>query len=774
VWKQRDYLHHFWERFGWLPAELRQTTHGSIWIHAVSVGEIISAAGLIEELRGRYPLAAVYVSVTTVAGRKVAEQRLKALCDGIFYAPIDYCFAVRNVLKRIRPIVLVILETEIWPNLYHEVKKTFAGLLIVNGRISGRAHRRYYRARWVFSEVLSLPDRILAQDKVSRQRFASIMEDDDSPAARTEHLAVGGNLKYDQDPGASACPDVLRAFLERIGPKQTWIAASTMPPASEGDVDEDEAVIAAFARLQDVFRDLLLILVPRRPERFDLAAQRLEASGIPWVRRSQLDEDSALPLPGVLLLDSMGELASLFPLADVVFMGGTLNRRGGHNILEPAACGNAIVIGPHMENFPEIAAEFREAGAAFPVEKPEDLPEALRALLLDPHCRQEMGKKAQDQFLAGKGATQLYADEVGKLYESCVPRTPRSWWHYAFLWPLARLWALGSRSKRERQSGEAKKLPVPVLSVGNLTTGGAGKTPAALWLVDELHARGRAPAILTRGYRRLSREPFLIAGPGQKLARASTGDEAQIFLQRSLAPVGIGAKRYETGLQLLERFPADIFVLDDGFQHWRLARDFDLVLIDALMPFGERDLIPLGRLREPLSALKRADAFLITRTASGARLRGIEKMLRAVNSRAPIFRSIVKPVAWVDAANGVEKAVEDWQPESVAAFCGLANPNSFRQTLRALGIAPKSFWRFSDHHLYAPAELKRLEDYAQSVDARVLLTTEKDFHNLEPDWYLSIRQTPLYWLKITTSVMDGDALVDLILSRTVGRELHPS
>ncbi len=760
MWRQRDYIRNLRERFGLLPNEFNQTTHGSIWVHAVSVGEIVAAATLISALRERYPLAPVYVSVTTVTGRRVAEQRLAGQCDGIFYAPLDYCFSIRSTLRRIRPLVLVILETEIWPNLYREVKKTFAGLLVVNGRISERAFPRYRRARWFFAEVLSLPDAILAQDEASRARFAALMRPGD-----TVRLSVGGNLKYDLEPSKTAPPAALTDFLDRLGATQVWIAASTMPPAAEGDPDEDAAVIVAFEALRAEFPGLLLILVPRHPERFTAAAERLSAGGLAWLRRSELKDGSTLSLPGVLLLDSMGELATIFPLADVVFMGGTLAQRGGHNILEPAACGKAVVIGPHMENFPGIAADFREARAVSAIERPEDLAGALRALLLDADLRRETGERARKQFLARKGATARAVERAALLYEHAVPRPPRSWWHYAFLWPLARLWQAGSRWKRERQSAAQRQLPVPVVCVGNITTGGAGKTPAVLWLTERLRECGHAPAILTRGYRRVSREASVIAGPGESLPRLVTGDEPQIFLRRAAAPLGIGACRYETGMRLLEKFPADVFLLDDGFQHWRLARDFDLVLIDALMPFGERDLVPLGRLREPMQALARADAFLVTRASAKGRLRGIDAKLRAINPAAPIFRSRVVPLRWVDAANGTEHAIEDWRPESPMAFCGLANPNSFRQTLRALGIQTRAFWPFHDHHVFAPAELRRLEAFARSVGARTLLTTEKDSCNLEPDWYLSIRQTPLYWLKIGTEIEDGDALVKLIVER---------
>ncbi|MCZ2156772.1 MAG: tetraacyldisaccharide 4'-kinase [Bryobacterales bacterium] len=761
VLRQRDYIRNLRERFGLLPNEFRQSTHGSIWIHAVSVGEAISAAALITEMRRRYPLAPVFLSVTTVAGRRVAEQRLQGLCDGIFYTPLDYCFAIRSILRRIQPLVLVILETEIWPHLYREVKKTFAGLMIVNGRISPRAHRRYMKARWFFSEVLALPDVILTQDEASRRRFASLMRPEDLP-----RLSVGGNLKYDLDVSRGVPPADLKHFFEGFGKKQVWIAASTMPPMFEGDLDEDPVVIDTFRELSRSIPDLLLVLVPRHPERFELAAERLRNAGVSWVRRSELSSQPTLQLPGVMLLDSLGELPSLFPLADVVFMGGSINHRGGHNVLEPAACGKAVIIGPHMQNFPGITADFLEADALLQVERAGDLAGAVRELLLDPEKRARLGERARAQFERGKGATERAIDRAAVLYEFAVPRPPRSWWQYVLLWPLARLWQWGASWKRTRQTASAKRLPVPAVSIGNITTGGVGKTPLVLWLTERLRERGLSPAILTRGYRRASREPIIIAAPGEILPRMTTGDEPQIFLHRAGVPLGIGANRYETGLKLLERFQAGVFLLDDGFQHWRLARDFDLVLIDALMPFGERDMVPLGRLREPLANLARADAFLLTRTSGKGRLLGIEARLRAINSKAPIFRSRVVPMCWVDAANGVERPVADWRPEAVMAFCGLANPNSFRQTLRALGVETRAFWPFPDHHVYAPSGLRRLEELARNAGALALVTTEKDFYNLEQNWYMSIRQTPLYWLKIGTEVDDGDSLVNLILERT--------
>lgn len=753
--RDRRYFTGLTQRFGALPHSLQQTVDGAIWLHAVSVGEVLTSLRLLEKLRAEYPSRRLFVSTTTLAGRAIAQERLAGIADGVFYAPIDYCFAVRRVLRTLRPSVVVVLETEIWPNLYREVKRTGAGLLVVNGRISDRAMPRYLSWRWLFRHVLSWPDAILAQSEVAGRRYLEL-------GAPPPRLRVSGNLKYDFDPTKAAPPGAVQQLLDRLRPEMVWIAASTMPPAHAADIDEDDVVLEAFQRLAAERPRLLLLLVPRRPASFDVAAGKLERLGIPFLRRSRLSGGEDLPLPGVLLVDSVGELSSLFALANVAFMGGTLAERGGHNIVEPALFARPVVVGPHMENFPAIAEQFRQGGGMVEISGPSELAGEVGRLLGDPERQAQIGQRAHDLAEAERGATERAFQEVRRLSLESVPRKVRPALVSALLWPLSLMWSLGVRWKRARAMARCRPLNTPVVSVGGISMGGAGKTPCVLFLAERINAAGAQPAILTRGYRRRYPEKSTILPAGASARTSLTGDEAQLFLRTGVGPLGIGADRYATGALLESRFHADVILLDDGFQHWRLERQLDIVLIDALDPFAGDALFPMGRLREPLAALERADVFLITRAEPGRPLDGIAARLRRHNCRAPIFRSRLVPLEWVDLETGLAREASSLRSARAAAFCGLANPSSFWQTLAELGHSPASRWAFTDHHHYRPRELRSLASQARATDSEVLLTTEKDLVNLPASAAELIAPLRLYWLRIAMVVEDEEAFLAII------------
>ncbi len=733
------YLATLRERLGGIPPSWQQTASASIWFHAVSVGEVLAAVPLLEEVRKRAPGAPIFVSTTTLAGRETARRRLAGLADGVFFAPLDFVWAVRHVLRRLRPSVVVILETEIWPNLFREAKRIGCGLVLVNGRISDRALPRYRRLAGLFSVVLGLCDTILTQSEEMKARF----EIAGAPAGR---VAAAGNLKYDLNPPPISPDSPVLAFIEADRGRPLWIAAST---SADDRIDEETFVIAAQKRLPG----WRLIVAPRKPERFAAVAALLAESGLNWTRRTALTDRGA----DVLLLDSIGELSGLFPWADAVFMGGTLADRGGHNILEPAIFGKPVIVGPHMENFREIAEDFERQHAIRRIDSGEQLAGAVTAAAAEPG----LGERARTAAEHNRGASIRAADAVLALYESIYPceRDPQPL--HAFLWLLALLWRVGSDWNRRNRKARGASLPVPVVSVGNITTGGTGKTPVTIELLRAF--REFRPGVLTRGHGRSVRDNVLFLRPEQRLPPSATGDEAQLCMRACGVPIGIGADRFSVGKELLRTADVGLLLLDDGFQHLQLNRNFDLVLIDALRPFGGGHLVPLGRLREPIEGLARASAFLLTRTDEAPNTKAIETILHRYNPSAPVFHARTIPWQWRNAGGAAFEPCRPALPEGGAiAFCGLGNPHAFWKTLARLGIQPVACIPFSDHHQYSPSEIRRLVRHAHDVGASLLLTTAKDAVNLGTDYPAILGEIQLYWLEIRTEIKEREELVNRI------------
>ncbi|MDQ6704730.1 MAG: tetraacyldisaccharide 4'-kinase, partial [Acidobacteriota bacterium] len=636
----------------------------------------------------------------------------------------------------LRPSVVVVLETEIWPNLFRETRRTDCALVIVNGRISDRTADRYAAMRWFFRAVLEWPNRILVQSPPLRERFLNA-------GAPPDRVEVSGNLKYDFEPPA-ADPAIARFF----GQANILIAAST---TSDGLLDEEDPVIQAFRELPG----WKLLLAPRKPERFDEAAAKLDRAGILFVRRSQLAADSH---GDVLLLDSIGELSGLFSLARVVFMGGTLANRGGHNILEPAFAGKPIVIGPHMENFREMADDFRDHHAAHQISGPDELAAAIGKVADDP----AMGERARACAESRRGATRRAVARIVGLHAQSSPCYRASLPTRLLLGPFSQLWTWVSASMRARDLKKRKNLKARVISVGNITLGGTGKTPMVLHLAERLRDAGRRPGILTRGYGRQSPHENLALEPGATRAVGHTGDEAQIFLRAATAFVGIGADRLRTGQLLVERYGTDVLILDDGFQHLRLARQVDIVLIDALDPFGDCGIVPLGRLREPLAGLRRAGIFIVTRSNLGRTAPAIENRLRELNPDAVVFRSRVTPRYWVDHATREHLRCEKIRDRRSIAFCGLGNPEAFWRTLSDMEIRPVDRLEFGDHHAYTPREIRRIAQQGAAQGIEALLTTEKDAVNLCQESDLLLAPLKLFWLKIDVEIENEAALLELL------------
>jgi 3-deoxy-D-manno-octulosonic-acid transferase len=391
--RYRKYVRNLPQRLGILPVSFNLDGDESIWIHAVSVGEVLTARALLPELRERYPRLRIFLSTTTMTGQQIARNNLQYV-DEVFYFPFDFTVIVNRTLRLVKPKLFIMMETEIWPNLLRACRRANVRTMLVNGRISSRSYPRYRLVRWFFRRVLQDVDRFCMQSEESARRVIDIGADRD-------RVTVTGSLKFDslQMPGSAAADRgsnrVLRYF--RIGPdRPVFIAASTLK-------GEEERVLEAFQRIRATMSDALLIIAPRKPERFDEVERLARRAGWTVTRRTELRVD-AEPRCDVVVLDTIGELAQVFRVATAVFVGGSLVDAGGHNILEPAVFGKPIVFGPHMQNFAEIARTFLENGAAIQVQSGRELERVVLGLLGDPVTRARLGAAARALVEANRGA----------------------------------------------------------------------------------------------------------------------------------------------------------------------------------------------------------------------------------------------------------------------------------------------------------------------------------------------------------------------------------
>jgi 3-deoxy-D-manno-octulosonic-acid transferase len=391
--RYNKYVGSLGQRLGFLPVSFNLDGDRSIWIHAVSVGEVLTARALVADLKARHPALRLFVSTTTMTGQRVARTNLQGV-DAVFFFPFDFGFIVHRTLRLVRPRLFIMMETEIWPNLLRACRRQGVKTLLVNGRISSRSYPRYRLARPFFRRVLADVDRFCMQSEESARRLVDI-------GADPEKVVVTGSLKFDslEAPGVQALargPDRVLRFFRVPEARPVVMAASTLK-------GEEEAVLTAFRQVQRAHAGALLVIAPRKPERFDEVENLVRQEGFSVARRTELAID-AEPRTDVVVLDTIGELARLFQIATVVFVGGSLVDAGGHNILEPAVFGKPILFGPHMQNFAEIARAFLESRAGLQVASARELEEAILGLLADPSRRSSLGAAARALVEANRGA----------------------------------------------------------------------------------------------------------------------------------------------------------------------------------------------------------------------------------------------------------------------------------------------------------------------------------------------------------------------------------
>jgi 3-deoxy-D-manno-octulosonic-acid transferase len=393
-------------RLGLVPAGLRAAVAGRevVWVHAVSVGEVLAASQLIRELKAALPEVVVAVSTTTATGQRLARERMGD--SPVFYLPLDFRFTVRRYLRVLQPKMLVLMESELWPRLIEECAKANVPVVVANARISDRSFPRYMRLRRLWRPFLEMISLFLAQSKETAERLVKI----GAPAAR---VRVMGNLKYDVQTREAS------AMTRRIG---SVMAQTRLIVAGSTLAGEEEALLGAWPAIHRAVPDAALMIAPRHPDRFDDVLALHRRSGYPFLRCSQLllhTEPIVTELGRggtILLLDTIGDLASMYGIAAVAFVGGSLVPKGGHNPLEPAQFAVPVVMGPSFENFRDVVESMREADA-IRIVAPEMLGETLIAMLRDRDDARALGERGRAAFEAQAGATKRAVEALTVLLE---------------------------------------------------------------------------------------------------------------------------------------------------------------------------------------------------------------------------------------------------------------------------------------------------------------------------------------------------------------------
>lgn len=397
----RKYVDGLRERLGFLPSI---NTQPVIWLHCVSVGETQAARPLVERIRKELPHHALVVSTVTLTGQKLARDLFRTQAARVIYFPFDWRWTVRRALKAIRPAAVLVMETELWPNFLRECKARDIPVALVNGRISRKSFGRYKRIKFFLRRVLDDVTIAVMQSETDAGRLREL---------GGENVVVVGNLKFDVGV-VEQQTDLARRFLLKTDVPLV-LAASTHAP-------EEKIVIKSFKRLRKS-QPARLMLAPRRPERFNEVAELIEASGLSWARRTNAAQANDAGAE-VILLDTIGELPATYSLATAVFVGGSIVDRGGHNVLEPAAHGVAVVTGAHTHNFHAIVDLLNKANAIVQLPPLEGdaavaaLTEAFRRLLTETEWRAQLGNRAKQLVAANQGATDKTMKLIAPLFSA--------------------------------------------------------------------------------------------------------------------------------------------------------------------------------------------------------------------------------------------------------------------------------------------------------------------------------------------------------------------
>ncbi|MDP2279456.1 MAG: 3-deoxy-D-manno-octulosonic acid transferase [Nitrospirota bacterium] len=391
------------EKFGFFNCPLVSASGGRpsslIWVHAVSVGEVIASLPLLEKLKVRHPSVSLVLSTITDTGQKVAMEKASEGTK-VIYLPFDLNFILKRTLKHIQPSLFITIETELWPNLLLTLKKRKIPAVVMNGRISDDSFKGYKRIKFFMRSIISCVDLFCMQDAVYAGRIKEL-------GAQEEKIRVIGSFKFDTVPSLNI-------------PEWTKLISHPVIIAGSTHRGEEDLIVSSYIELKKDFPDLSLIIAPRHPERFGEVEELVKKKGLEYVKRSEIEgqetRDKGQRKGVVVILDAVGELASVYGVSDVAVIGGSFIEHGGQNLLEPAFWGKPIICGPHMENFP-FAKEFYGRGAAIETES-SALCKKLKELLQSPEKMKSMGNKAKDLYNEKAGAVERAMKEIERFLKN--------------------------------------------------------------------------------------------------------------------------------------------------------------------------------------------------------------------------------------------------------------------------------------------------------------------------------------------------------------------
>ncbi len=768
--------------FGWSdhtdPSDRTDPTASTdspvIWFHAVSLGEVTAVAPLVQALHARFPHSRMVVSTVTETGREAVEKGLSGIAKHV-YAPLDFPRVVARAVDAIQPNLFIFVETELWPNLLRALAERRVPAVLVNGRLSTRSFRGYRLIKPFMARVLGHVTCLLMQSSRDAERITAL-------GAQRERVRITGNIKFDQ-PAPPAGEALTRQALGLAEGEELLLAGSTHP-------GEEEHLLEAYQRLQETYPNLVLMLAPRHIERAKEVARAVRARGLNVRSRSERglspESDDSKQRPRVIVLETRGELASLYHQAVVAFVGGTLVPVGGHNLLEPAQWSKPVFFGPHTDHCADIAALLERSGGGVRVHNGHELVTRMDHLLRNRGLLLDMGQRGHDVVKHNRGALQrdldilngLLADRQARLSVGGVRprgsliRAQQSGPARPVLRLLSALYGIPVRARNwlyEHNWLHRDTLPRPVLSIGNVTVGGTGKTPVVILTANHLASQGLRVAVLSRGYgRRSAREPLLVSNGRSVLATpADSGDEPRLIADRCPGViVAVGGDRHRVGRWVLDQFPVDCFVLDDGFQHRRLHRTVDLVLLDATDLEGMQELLPAGRLREPLAGLARASGIMVTRVDGAPHWRDtLEPLLTRYAPRRAVMPVRFTAESVVDVTSGALQDVGALNGKSGLLFSAVANPTSFRLLAIQCGLRILEERVYTDHYPYTEQDVKEILALARSRCVDVILTTEKDATKVAP--YLS-GDVQVLALRLGTDVVEGQERLEVLLQPITG------